>query len=107
MSSVYRKVSNMFPGGNLDQHEAMDHDHDHDRETPTGPIEVDNQATFAREFTKRPTQVYDAMVDVLKQLENTKRVNEALQNEFNEREDHDKKRTSDQTPFTFLIASFH
>ena len=68
----------MFPGGNLDQHDAMDHDHDHDRETPTGFIKVDNQAAFAREFTKKPTQIYDVMVDVLKQLKNTKRVNEAL-----------------------------
>ena len=30
------------------------------------------------------------MVDVLKQFKNTKRVNEILQNEFNERKNHDK-----------------
>ena len=40
------------------------------------------------------------MVDVLKQLKNTKRVNEALQDEFNERKDHDKKKIFDQTPLT-------
>ena len=70
----------------------MDHDHDHDHETTTGFIKVDNQAFFTQEFAKKPTQVYDAMVNVLKQLENIKRVNEILKNEFNERKDHDKKK---------------
>ena len=88
MSSVYRKVSNMLQGSNHDQHDIMDHDHDH--ETPTGPIKVDNQAMFTQEFATRPIQVYEGMVDVLKQLEDTKRVNEALKDELNEREDHDK-----------------
>ena len=55
----------MFPGKNHDQHDVMDHDHDH--ETTTGLIKVDNQATFTQEFAKKPTQVYDAMVNVLKQ----------------------------------------
>ena len=90
MSTVYRKVSNIFQRSNHDQHDTMDHDHDH--ETPTGFIKVDNQAIFTQEFAKRPTQVYKGMVDVLKQLEDTKRVNEALENEFHERKDHDKKR---------------
>ena len=83
----------------------MDHDHDH--ETPTGFIKVDNQIIFTQKFAKIPTQIYESMVNVLKQLEDTKRVNEVLKNEFHEREDHDKKRTSDQAPFIFLTASFH
>ena len=95
MSFVYRKVSNIFQGSNHDQHDIMNHDHDH--ETPTGPIKVDNQAIFTQEFAKRPTQIYEGMVDVLKQLEDTKRVNEVLKNEFHERENHDRKRT-----FTFV-----
>ena len=68
MSSVYRKVSNMFPGSNHDQHDFInhDHDHDHDNKTPRGPIKVDNQAIFTQEFSKKPIQIYDAMVDVLK-----------------------------------------
>ena len=37
------------------------------------------------------------MVNVLKQLKNTKRVNEVLKNEFHERKDHDKKKA-----FTFV-----
>ena len=41
---------------------------------------------------KKPIQVYESMVNVLKQLKNTKRVNEVLKNEFHERENHDKKR---------------
>ena len=106
MSSVYRKVSNIFPGGNHDQHDVMDHDHDHDRETPTGSIKIDNQAIFAREFTKRPTQIYDDMVDVLKQLKDTKRVNETLQNEFNERKNHDKKKILTKPHLHFLLLFF-
>ena len=69
----------------------MDHDHDH--ETPTGFIKVDNQAIFTQEFAKRFTQIYKSMVNVLKQLKNTKRVNEVLKNEFHERENHDRKKT--------------
>ena len=65
----------------------MDHDHDH--ETPTGPIKVDNQIIFTQKFAKKPIQIYESMVNVLKQLKNTKRVNEALKNELHERKDHD------------------
>ena len=90
MFFVYRKVSNIFLGNNHHQHDVMDQDHDH--ETPTGPIKVDNQTIFTQEFAKRPTQVYEAMVNVLKQLEDTKRVNETFEDEFNEREDHDRKK---------------
>ena len=68
----------------------MNHDHDH--ETPTGFIKIDNQTIFTQEFAKRPIQIYKSMVDVLKQLENIKRVNEILKNEFYKRKDHDKKR---------------
>ena len=64
MFFVYRKISKIFPGSNHDQHD----------------------------FAKKPTQIYDAMVNVLKQLKNTKRVNETLENEFNERENHNKKK---------------
>ena len=97
MSTVYRKVSNIFQRSNHDQHDIMDHDHDH--ETTTGPIKVDNQTIFTQEFAKRPTQIYKGMVDVLKQLKDTKRVNEALKNEFHERKNHDKKRAF--TPISF------
>ena len=97
MFSVYRKVSNIFQGSNHDQHDIMDHDHDH--ETPTGFIKIDNQIIFTQEFAKRFIQVYKSMVNVLKQLKNIKRVNEALKNEFHERKDHDKKR--DFTPVFF------
>ena len=79
----------MFPRSNHDQHDFMDRDHDH--ETPTRFIKIDNQTIFTQEFAKKPTQIYDAMVDVLKQLRNIKRVNEILKNEFNERKNHDKK----------------
>ena len=85
----------MFQGSNHDQHDIMDHDHDH--ETPTGPIKVDNQIIFTQKFAKKPIQIYESMVNVLKQLKNTKRVNEVLKNEFHERENHDRKRT-----FTFV-----
>ena len=44
------------------------------------------------------------MVNVLKQLKNTKRVNEILKNEFNERENHDKKRFS---PYFFPFFNEH
>ena len=90
MSSVYRKVSNMFQGSNHDQHDIMDHDHDH--ETPTGFIKVDNQVIFNQEFTKKLIQIYKSMVNVLKQLKDIKRVNEVLKNEFHERENHDRKK---------------
>ena len=89
MFFVYRKVSNIFLGNNHDQHDIMDHDHDH--ETTRGIIKIDNQIIFTQEFAKKPTQVYNAMVNVLKQLKNIKRVNEILKNEFNERENHKKK----------------
>ena len=79
----------MFQGSNHDQHDIMDHDHDH--ETPTGFIKVDNQAIFTQEFAKKFTQIYESMVDVLKQLKDIKRVNEVLKDEFHEREDHDRK----------------
>ena len=98
MSSVYRKVSNIFQGSNHDQHDIMDHDHDH--ETPTGPIKIDNQIIFTQEFAKKPIQIYESMVNVLKQLKNTKRVNETLKDEFHERENHDKKRAFTPVSFT-------
>ena len=75
MFFVYRKVSNMFPGSNHDQHDILVYDH---YETSTGFIKVDNQAIFTQESAKKHTQIYNAMVDVLKQLKNTKRVNEIL-----------------------------
>ena len=75
----------------------MDHDYDH--ETPTGFIKVDNQITFTQEFAKNPIQIYESMVNVLKQLEDTKRVNEILKNEFHERKNHNKKGTF--TPASF------
>ena len=87
----------MFQGNNHDQHDIMDHDHDH--ETPTGPIKVDNQTIFTQKFAKRFTQIYEGMINVLKQLKDTKRVNEVLKNEFHEREDHDRKRAF--TPVSF------
>ena len=68
----------------------MDHDHDH--ETPTGFIKVDNQAIFTQEFAKKFIQVYEGIVNVLKQLKDIKRVNEISKNEFYERKNHDKKR---------------
>ena len=90
MSSVYRKVWNIFQGSKHDQYDIMDHDHDH--ETPMGFIKVDNQVIFTQEFANFFIQVYKSMVNVLKQLKNIKRVNEALKNEFHERKDHDRKR---------------
>ena len=90
MSTVYRKISNMFPGSNHDQHDPMDQNNG--RKTPTGPIKVDNQTVFIQEFAQKPIQVYENMVNVLKQLKNTKRVNEVLKNEFHERENHDRKK---------------
>ena len=86
MFFVYRKISNIFPKSNHDHHDVINHDHDH--ETTTGFIKIDNQTTFTEKFAKIPTQIYDAMVNVLKQLKNIKRVNE-MKNEFNERENHD------------------
>ena len=74
MFFVYRKISNIFPGNKYDQHDVMDHDHDH--ETTTGFNKIDNQTTFSQAPTKKPTQVYNPMVNVLKQLKNIKRVNE-------------------------------
>ena len=108
MSSVYRKVSNIFQGSNHDQHDIMDHDHNH--ETPMGFIKVDNQVIFTQEFAKKIIQIYEVMVNVLKQLKNIKRVNEVLKNEFHEREDHDRKKaftpvfsnTTPQRTFKFL-----
>ena len=90
MFFVYRKVSNIFQGSNHDQHDIINHDHDH--ETPTGFIKVDNQIIFTQKFAKKPIQIYESMVNVLKQLKDTKRVNEILKNEFHERKNHDKKR---------------
>ena len=87
----------MFQGSNHDQHDIMDHDHDH--ETPTGFIKVDNQIIFTQKFAKKPIQIYESMINVLKQLKNIKRVNEALKNEFHEREDHDRKKVF--TPIFF------
>ena len=98
MFAVYRKVSNIFQGSNHDQHDIMDHDHDH--ETPTRFIKGDNQTIFTQEFAKNFTQVYEGMVNVLKQLKNVKRVNEALKNELHERKDHDKKRAFTPVSFT-------
>ena len=66
----------MFPESNHDQHNVINHDRDH--ETPTGFIKVDNQTIFTQEFAQKPTQIYDTMVDILKHLKNTKRVNEIL-----------------------------
>ena len=67
MFFVYRKISDIFPKNNHDQYDGyMDYDHDHDHEISTGFIKVDNQTIFAQEFTKKPIQIYDAMVDVLK-----------------------------------------
>ena len=82
----------------------MDHDHDH--ETPTGFIKIDNTTIFTQEFAKKPTQIYNVMVDVLKQLKNIKRVNEILKNEFNERKNHDKKNYSSFFHFTTNISIF-
>ena len=76
----------------------MDHDHDH--ETPTGFIKVDNQIIFTQKFANKPTQIYESMVNVLKQLKDTKRVNEILKNELHERENHDKKKS-----FTFVSST--
>ena len=108
MSSVYRKVSNIFQGSNHDEYDIMDHDHDH--ETPMGFIKVDNQIIFTQEFAKKFIQIYESMVNVLKQLKNIKRVNETLKNEFHERKNHDRKRiftsvfsnTTLQRTFKFL-----
>ena len=100
MSSVYRKISNIFQGSNHDQHDIMDHDHDH--ETPTGLIKVDNQVIYTQKFAKKPIQVYESMVNVLKQLKNTKRVNEVSKNKFHERKTHDKKRAFTLVSFTTL-----
>ena len=68
----------------------MDYNHDH--ETPRGFIKVDNQIIFTQEFAKKLIQIYKSMVNVLKQLKNTKRVNEVLKNKFHERKNHDKKK---------------
>ena len=80
MFSVYRKLSNMFQRSNHDQHDIFDHDHDH--ETPTGFIKIDNQIIFTQKFAKKRIQIYENIINVLKQLKNIKRVNEALKNEF-------------------------
>ena len=57
----------MFPGNNHDQYDGfMDHDHDDDHEIFTGFIKIGNQTIFAKKFTKKPIQIYNAMVDVLK-----------------------------------------
>ena len=77
----------------------MDHDHDH--ETTTGFIKIDNQTNFTQWFAKKPIEIYNVLVDVLKQLKNTKRVNEILKNEFNERKNHDKKKA-----FTPIFSTF-
>ena len=90
----------MFQRSNHDQHDIMDHDHDH--ETPTGFIKVDNQIIFTQKFAKKPIQIYENMVNVLKQLKNIKCVNEALKNEFHERKNHDKKKA-----FTLVSSTTH
>ena len=100
MSSVYRKISNIFQRSNHDQHDIMDHDHDH--KISTGFIKVDNQIIFTQKFAKKPIQIYESMVNVLKQLKNTKRVNEVLKNEFHERKDHDKKKAFTFVSFTIF-----
>ena len=51
MFFVYRKVTNIFPKSNHDQHDFIDHDHDH--ETPTGFIKVDKQTIFTKKFAKK------------------------------------------------------
>ena len=66
----------MFQGSNHNQHDIMDHDHNH--ETPTGFIKIDNQIIFTQEFAKKIIQIYENMVNVLKQLENIKRVNKII-----------------------------
>ena len=76
----------------------MDHDHDH--ETPTGLIKIDNQIIFTQKFAKKPIQVYENIINVLKQLKNIKRVNEILKNELHERKNHDKKKTFTPASFT-------
>ena len=53
MFFVYRKISNIFPRNNHDQHDVIDHDHDH--ETTTGFIKVDNQPIFIKKFVKKHT----------------------------------------------------
>ena len=82
----------------------MDHDHDH--KISTGFIKVDNQIIFTQKFAKKPIQIYESMVNVLKQLKNTKRVNEALKNELHERKDHDKKRAFTPASFTTFQRIF-
>ena len=94
----------MLQKSNHDQHDIMDHDHDH--ETPTGLIKVDNQIIFTQKFAKKPIQIYENMVNVLKQLKDTKRVNEILKNEFHERENHDKKKTFIFISFTTFQRTF-
>ena len=89
MFFIYRKILNIFPENNHDQHDVMDHNYNH--ETTTGFIKIDNPTIFTHEFAKKPTQIYDAMVNVLKQLKNIRRVNEILKNEFNERKNHGEK----------------
>ena len=79
----------MFPRNNHDQHDFMNHNHD--RKIPTGFIKVDNQIVFTKKFAQKPIQIYKNMVNVLKQLENTERVNQTLKTKFNERENHEKK----------------
>ena len=64
MFFVYRKISNIFPKNNHDQHDVINYDHDH--ETPTGFIKIDNQTIFTKEFAKKPTQIYNVMMNVLK-----------------------------------------
>ena len=55
----------MFPGANHDQHDGfMNHDHDH--ETSETPIKIGNQTIFAQEHIKKPIQIYDKMVNILK-----------------------------------------
>ena len=71
MSSVYRKISNIFQRSNHDQHDIMDYYHDH--ETPMGFIKIDNQVIFTQKFAKKFIQVYEGMVNVLKHLKDIKR----------------------------------
>ena len=54
----------MFPKNNHDQHDVIDHDHNH--ETFTGFIKIDNQTIFTQEFAKIFTQIYDAIMNMLK-----------------------------------------
>ena len=93
-------------GSTHHKHDFINHDHDHDHETLTGFIKIDNQTIFTEEFAKKPTQTYNAMVDVLKQLKNIKRVNENLKNQFNERKNNGKKKLTFILNFSIFQRTF-